>query len=317
MRHANAASPGVLPLVHTMIAAGCLCVQASVLAADEGEEYEQNLVDRIAGRLARTQTTDHARWVKELETAFPKRVTEPTSEEGYGQWFELLAGSGTEWRRPLGPTNPLAKLYREVAEDRKLGPVPSISRSEFMRYTSRELYRDHRRARRSLPDPNAEADKAFRVLDDDGDGVLSRTELSTPLRDASPDTSGNGRVERDEYLAYFKTRVLAAVPAAIAKAEKEDDDDDDDDRQVKPKQAEKPDEDLVVPEWFFELDVDEDNQIALSEWRKGGGEIEHFGEMDLDKDGLLTREEYLRFAESNDKTQQQEPPARDIEPRGS
>lgn len=311
MRHDIPAFSPAFYLARGLIALGCLCALGSGVSADEGEEYEQSLVDRIAGRLARAQRTDHARWVKELETAFPKRVTEPTSEVGYGQWFELLAGSGKEWRRPLGPTNPLARLYREVAEDRKLGPVPSIERSEFMRYASRELYRDHRRARQRLPDPNAEADKSFRVLDDDGDGVLSRTELSTPLREARPDTSGNGHVESDEYLAYFKKRCLEAVPAAIARAEKDDEDDEDDDDDRPAKKDVKPEEEEEVPEWFFELDVNEDNQVALFEWRMAGGEIKYFSEMDLDEDGLLTREEYVRFAQMNEKTQKQDSPAGD------
>ena len=306
MRHPIVTCRSTLGTIACLIAFGVRPCSVSALQVGEAEEYEKKLVDRVAGRLARVQRTDHARWAKELAAAFPKRVTEPTSEEGYGQWFELLAGAGTEWRRPLGPTNPLAKLFREVAEDRKLGPVPSISRAEFMRYVSRELYRDHRRARESLPNPDSEADKAFRVLDDDGDGVLSRSELVKPLRDATTDTSGNGRVELDEYRIYFKARVLAAVPAAIARAEKEDDDDDDDDRPAKP--TEKTDDDVKVPEWFFEIDANEDDQVALFEWRKAGGEIKYFNEMDLDEDGLLTRDEYLRFARMNEKTNQQEPP---------
>jgi Ca2+-binding EF-hand superfamily protein len=307
MRHPIVTFRSTLETIACLIACGVFPCAVSALQVKEAEEYEQNLVDRVAGRLARVQRTDHARWAKELAVAFPKRVTEPTSEEGYGQWFELLAGTGTEWRRPLGPTNPLAKLYREVAEDRKLGPVPAITRVEFMRYTSRELHRDHRRARESLPNPNTEADKVFRVLDDDGDGVLSRSELVKPLRDATPDTSGNGRVELDEYRVYFKARVLAAVPAAVARAEKEDDDDDDEDRPAKA--TEKTDDEVKVPDWFFEIDANEDNQVALFEWRRAGGEIKYFNEMDLDEDGLLTRDEYLRFAQMNEKTKQQEPPA--------
>jgi len=45
-----------------------------------------------------------------------------------------------------------------------------------------------------------------------------------------------------------------------------------------------------------------------------GGEIKYFNEMDLDEDGLLTRDEYVRFAQMNEKTQKQEPPVQDPVP---
>jgi hypothetical protein len=287
----------------------------SALQVSEAVKYEKSMVDRLASRLARAQRTDHARWSKELAKAFPGRVSDPASEEGYGQWFDLLSGKGDRWLRPLGPTNPLAKLYRELADDRRLGPVPAISRAEFMRYASRELYRDHRRARQSLPNPNEEADKVFRVLDADGDGVLARTELTTELHSEKADSSGNGRVERDEYRLYLERRVMAAVPAAIARAEKDDeDDDDDDDRERSTKPPEKSDEE-ELPGWFVELDVDRDDQVALFEWRRAGGEIKYFAEMDLDEDGLLTQEEYFRFVEMLEKTDQHEPPVRDPAPK--
>ena len=50
-----------------------------------------------------------------------------------------------------------------------------------------------------------------------------------------------------------------------------------------------------MPDWFTALDLDTDGQIALHEWRKASRTIESFMEMDLDHDGLLTRDEYLRF----------------------
>jgi hypothetical protein len=52
-----------------------------------------------------------------------------------------------------------------------------------------------------------------------------------------------------------------------------------------------------LPGWFSTLDADEDKQISLYEWRKAGKEIKEFLEMDLNGDGLLTTDEYSRWAQ--------------------
>ncbi len=46
---------------------------------------------------------------------------------------------------------------------------------------------------------------------------------------------------------------------------------------------------------FGSMDTDKDGQIGLYEWRTKGKEVEKFVSMDLNGDGLLTAEEYLRF----------------------
>ncbi|MDW8197850.1 MAG: EF-hand domain-containing protein, partial [Gemmataceae bacterium] len=51
-----------------------------------------------------------------------------------------------------------------------------------------------------------------------------------------------------------------------------------------------------LPNWFNELDVDKDGQVGLYEWRKAGKDLKEFMEMDLNGDGLVTADEYLRFA---------------------
>jgi hypothetical protein len=50
-----------------------------------------------------------------------------------------------------------------------------------------------------------------------------------------------------------------------------------------------------LPGWFTSLDEDKDGQIGLWEWRKGGKPTAEFIAMDLNGDGLLTAEEYLRY----------------------
>jgi len=50
-----------------------------------------------------------------------------------------------------------------------------------------------------------------------------------------------------------------------------------------------------LPSWYDELDTDKDGQVSLYEWRKAGKDTKEFTEMDLNGDGLITADEYLRF----------------------
>ncbi|MBP3959199.1 EF-hand domain-containing protein [Gemmata sp. G18] len=51
-----------------------------------------------------------------------------------------------------------------------------------------------------------------------------------------------------------------------------------------------------LPSWFDQDDTDKDGQIGLYEWRKAGKDMKEFTEMDLNNDGFVTADEYLRFA---------------------
>jgi hypothetical protein len=51
-----------------------------------------------------------------------------------------------------------------------------------------------------------------------------------------------------------------------------------------------------LPSWFEELDTDKDGQVSLYEWRKAKRDTAEFLDMDLNGDGLITADEYLRFA---------------------
>ncbi|HVL14992.1 MAG TPA: hypothetical protein VM529_20645, partial [Gemmata sp.] len=204
------------------LAAFLLVILASgrILAADPAtDEYEQARVERFADRIVRVVNTDHARWLKVLEDAYPGRVTEPADRAGYAAWFELLGGDG-EWRRAGSPTGAVAALFDRVVESRRLGPVPSISRAEFLRYADRELDRGRRRAAESVPEYDAEADRVFRALDRDADGILAPEEMTTAVRRGglAADPDANGRVDRDEYRAFFRRLVEANNEAAVARA---------------------------------------------------------------------------------------------------
>ncbi len=50
-----------------------------------------------------------------------------------------------------------------------------------------------------------------------------------------------------------------------------------------------------LPSWFTDLDTDKDGQIGMYEWRSDSRPVADFLAMDLNGDGLLTAEEYLRF----------------------
>jgi Ca2+-binding EF-hand superfamily protein len=131
---------------------------------------------------------------------------------------------------------------------------------------------------------DSEADRVFRVLDQDADGVLDVTEMTTALRQqrSSTDGDGNGRIDRTEYRRYFLQRVTVVTQSLQAKASAGNERDG--------KAASAP----LVPPWFREWDRDEDGQIALHEWLKAGQPLELFQQMDGDGDHLLTLAEYLR-----------------------
>lgn len=51
-----------------------------------------------------------------------------------------------------------------------------------------------------------------------------------------------------------------------------------------------------LPSWFEDLDTDKNGQIEMFEWRKDRRDMKEFTDMDLNGDGLITADEYLRFA---------------------
>lgn len=284
MRHAAAAC--LSPLLCCIVLFHPSNLRAAEGPGNDPDQYEEKTVGRSAERAAKATKSDRVLWVKELENAFPNRVGNPTKEEEYVAWFALITGKGEEWRRDSTANTPFADLFEKVVQRLELGPVPSIRRDEFLKYARRTLVP----GQAASAEVNEEADKVFRVLDRDGDGVLSGTELTTKLQAdrLRADVDGNGRIDKDEYRAYFQYRIAAGVEAFNAKnAEQNARGADGKPTARTPKDA--------LPNWFAEIDADKDGQIALYEWRKAGRAINLFLEMDLDGDGLLTKEEYLRF----------------------
>ena len=75
MRHTISSVPRGL-LAAGLVALTC----AGTRGADPvQDEYEKARVERFADRVVRVVNTDHARWLKTLQKAYPRGVTEPTS----------------------------------------------------------------------------------------------------------------------------------------------------------------------------------------------------------------------------------------------
>lgn len=150
-----------------------------------------------------------------------------------------------------------------------------------------------------------QAQKLFRSLDRNGDGVLAPDELSDLLRGERGrwDANRDGLIDQTEFWAFYQGH-LGDLSVRVARGE------------IKLKEGlvptidvktvveqEKPRPVVVragklpagLPDWFGELDSDRDAQIGLYEWKKGGRPLTEFQAMDLNGDGFITVDELTRY----------------------
>jgi Ca2+-binding EF-hand superfamily protein len=152
--------------------------------------------------------------------------------------------------------------------------------------------------------------KLFNKLDRDGNGTLSTDELPDTLRAdrARWDADRDGMINWEEFSAYYQGRLrwlseevaagridlglkrggpMLQEPSKIIE--------EDDSKPLVIRACRLP---PGLPEWFFEIDVDKDGQIAFHEWRKSGRPLEDFALLDANDDGFATAEEVLRYMET-------------------
>jgi hypothetical protein len=258
---------------------------------DKGDP-EEKAVWKTAEKSMKAPESERDKWLKELNKAFPGRLSAGTGADDYHQWFDLLAAGNAEWRAESVPFRQVGELFDRAAERLELGRVAVLRREEFVLYALRFLRPDSSPPWKPV-DPVAEADKVFDKLDKDGSGFLEDYELTDRLRAAIDriDRNRDGRIDREEYRAYFEGRVQSLIESAA----------DPPDLSARLPADEPPAAvrygrlPAGLPSWFETLDVDRDGQVALWEWRRAGLTITEFAAMDLDGDGLLTAKEYLRF----------------------
>ena len=155
------------------------------------------------------------------------------------------------------------------------------------------------------------AAKLFARLDQDGNGSLNDIEQPETLRTdrGKWDRNLDGAISLEEYTTYYQTSLKsisekvasgeiylkAAQPSGAAS--------------VNPPLAARVEDSRPVvirvgrfpqglPDWFIKLDKEGDNdgQVGLYEWKLSQKPLSEFSAMDLNGDGLLTAEEYLRWS---------------------
>lgn len=250
-------------------------------------------------------------------------------EEAYKAPREVDREVLDEIRKQYRGQNPdrEAKIFREIRRLYPLTPENQVTiltelRQAYVLQTYEQEERVFREIRKGGQLPlgtvpasiqTDEATKLFKKLDQDANGAVSSEEMTDSLREQLRhwDRSGDRVINLEEYEAYYKTslKVLAEkvasgelnfkgerpsvpdttrspIPATPAPV--------DDARPVIARIGKLP---SGLPDWFVKLDKEGDNdgQVGLYEWKYSQKSLGEFTAMDLNSDGLLTAEEFLRW----------------------
>lgn len=150
--------------------------------------------------------------------------------------------------------------------------------------------------------PDAMAEMIFRRSDQNGDGMLNYDEMSESLRAEREkyDTNRDGFIDQAEFKLYIQARFQASqnggngggmgnfqglMPQTMPQIEEEEQ------KPVVYRAGKLPKD---MPSWFKQLDVDEDGQVGLYEWKASGRPFEEFDKLDRNGDGFVVVDEVLR-----------------------
>jgi Ca2+-binding EF-hand superfamily protein len=152
----------------------------------------------------------------------------------------------------------------------------------------------------------------FQRLDKDQDGFLNVEEMGadeTLLRERETwDKNHDGLIDLNEYKAYQTARAnqraqaqADAAKAAEAQGSMGDQPQQQIQEEKRPTVYRAGNLPKDIPEWFIQMDRngDNDGQVGLYEWRKSTRPLEEFYALDLNGDGFITAEEYLRWKAKN------------------
>jgi hypothetical protein len=284
----------------SLLCAALVCT--SVRAGDEQDRFEEQAATRLAQHKAerglRGDRGERGATVRDLEAAYPGKLTktEPGKKENEGEtWFALVSGNGDEWRKDDAVAAGLGPMFERWRQRLELGPVPSIKRDEFLKFSKLIIHNAAMQGEGGEVNTGDAADKVFRVLDLNSDGELTGGELSSGLK--GDKVLSGGRVSKEQYREYFRSRVekKAETLAAVLQSNE---------ALMRKLNLGEFDKRTGLPDWFTTLDTDKDKQVSLYAWRKAGRPVAEFLDMDLNGDGLLTPDEYLRWAKQKREAEQ-------------
>jgi hypothetical protein len=137
-------------------------------------------------------------------------------------------------------------------------------------------------------------DTRFNDMDRNHDGVLSNDELNGhQLQDERDryDTNGDGFIDLNEYKSYATAR-MGGGGAMGPQGGRDREDPEEPRRPVVYRAGNLPRD---FPYASLDENGDKDGQVGLYEWKNAGKRIAEFQDLDLNKDGFLTVDEYYRY----------------------
>lgn len=267
---------------------------------EKGDD-ENSKMAKLIEKSYKKSETERDKVIKEFSKINP--AEDLTAD--FRNWFKRV-DSGGGWDRTQVSSMGLAEIHDRISERLQLDGT-KIGRADFLRYADKFWREGDSPPWKAAKDWDLgnEADKMFNHLDRDRDGYLTDAEIPAALRANMRrwDTNGDGRIDPQEYRAYFPSRLEGLhkelldesnrAPPTIVIPENEIDE--------RPRVARAGKLPPGLPQWFAEFDTDHDGQVALYEWRRAGLPLDEFKKLDLNDDFFLVPEEILRLLAMTEK----------------